>query len=133
MADLKKTAGVLGWLRRRTEALTAWTRREMPDTHSYVSFKQRQLKQKLAQPVTDPLRREAITRARAAIDATEAHMKRRLDDERKQKLQVDFTSAANNPPTVNRNTTTAVRANDAHGKPTDDLVKVRIKGLDRKR
>ena len=117
MTDVKKTAGVLGKAKgmlgkakQAAAAVDGWAKREMPKTRSYVGFKARQFDQNVVEPLVAPVRKTVVKHAHAAIDATEAKMTRKLANERKQKLKVDFTSAAQNPPKLNRNTTTAVKA-----------------------
>ena len=103
----KSAAGVVGTVKRAATAVDGWAKREMPKTRSYVSFKARQFDQNVVEPVVAPVRRAVVKGAHAVIDAAEARTTRKLAQQRKQKLKVDFTSAAQNLPRINRNTTTA--------------------------
>lgn len=114
----KTTAGVLGKVKRAAEAVDGWAKREMPKTRSYVSYKARQFDQNVVEPVVAPVRRAVVKVTHAAQDGLEAKSTRKLAQEGKQKLKVDFTSAAQNLPKINRNTTTAQKTSGPVPGPT---------------
>ena len=129
--DVRAALGAVSTARKVGAAAGAWVKREMPNIHKATRAIGRSLKQKLVEPVVDPIHRGVAKATHAFVDAVEPIAEAHLKKTAPKRFKEDFKAAARNPPRINRNITTAVRraGDGAPTKGADDLVKVQFKGL----
>ena len=125
--DVRAALGAISTVKKVGVAAGAWVEQAVPNTHTLARAVGRSMKQKLVDPVGDPIRRGVAKAAKAAAGAIEPMVEAHLRKTAAKRTKVDFKAAARNPPRINPNATTAVRRTGHEG--ANDLAKVQFKGL----